>query len=210
MTFLPQSSPESSVSESLVASDQNDQNHEAPERASHAYGRFAIFLHWLLAALIFYQLILGMWMIDLPKSPAGLRAGWFNWHKSVGLVIGLLMCLRLIWRLTHPVQADGIELSRWQLVVSKLNHFALYLCLLLMPLSGFLGSNFTPYPVKFFGLVLPRFLEPSSDLKAVCSMVHEFTSYALLVLISLHLTGAMWHAFKKDGLLSRMGLRLGS
>lgn len=179
-------------------------------QAQRAYGRVAVWLHWVLAVLILYQLILGLWMIDLPKSPVGLRAGWFNWHKSVGLLIGLLMCLRLIWRLTHPVQVDGLHLSRWQLIVSKLNHWCLYLCLLLMPLSGFLGSNFTPYPVKFFGWVLPRFLDPSAPLKALCSSVHEYTSTILLFLISLHILGALWHAICKDGILSRMGLRDGS
>jgi len=173
-----------------------------------AYGRIAISLHWLLAALILYQLVLGWWMIDLPKAPVGLRAGWFNWHKSWGLVIGLLMCLRLIWRMLHPVQVDGLRLSLWQLMLSKLNHLALYLCILLMPLSGFLGSNFTPYPVKFFGWALPRFLEPSADLKAVCSSVHESTAYTLMVLVTLHLLGALWHAIKRDGILSRMGIHM--
>ena len=37
------------------------------------YGRIAIGLHWLLAMAIFYQLVLGFWMIELPKSPVGDR-----------------------------------------------------------------------------------------------------------------------------------------
>ncbi len=175
--------------------------------AKRSYGRVAIGLHWLLVLAVFYQLALGLWMIDLPKVPVGLRAGWFNWHKSIGLVIGLLMCLRLAWRVTHALQDDGLKMPRWQHLVSKLNHFCLYLTLLLMPLSGFLGSNFTPYPVKFFGWVLPRFLDPSPELKALCSLVHEFTSYTLIALIVLHLLGALWHGVKRDGVLSRMAIK---
>ena len=98
-------------------------------------------------------------------------------------------------------------MPRWQHLVSKLNHFCLYLTLLLMPLSGFLGSNFTPYPVKFFGWVLPRFLDPSPELKALCSLVHEFTSDTLIALIVLHLLGALWHGVKRDGVLSRMAIK---
>lgn len=168
------------------------------------YGRISIGLHWLLAMAIFYQLVLGFWMIELPKSPVGLRAGWFNWHKSIGLVIGLLMCLRLIWRLTHKPQADEIPMPTWQRMVSQANHLCLYVCLLLMPLSGFLGSNFTPYPVKFFGSELPRFLDPSSELKLLCSNVHFYTSCALIFLIGLHLLGALRHASQRDGVLARM------
>lgn len=197
---------ESSVNQGAVIDSQDDVKDDSSVDQRSAYGRLAIFLHWVLAALVVYQLVLGLWMIDLPKTPVGLRAGWFNWHKSVGLVIGLLMLLRWVWRLSHPVQNDGIHLSSWQLKVSRLNHFGLYFCLLLMPLSGFLGSNFTPYPVKFFGIVLPRFLDPSVELKSVCSWAHELTSYGLLFFILLHLTGAAWHALKRDGVLSRMGL----
>ena len=171
------------------------------------YGRIAIGLHWLLAAAIFYQLVLGFWMIELPKSPVGLRAGWFNWHKSIGLLIGLLMCLRLIWRLTHKPQKDNIPMPMWQRMASQANHLCLYLSLLVMPLSGFLGSNFTPYPVKFFGWELPRFLDPSPELKLMCSNVHFYTCCALIFLIGLHLLGAAKHALQKDGVLSRMSFR---
>jgi len=175
--------------------------------AKRSYGRVAVGLHWLLVLAVFYQLALGLWMIDLPKVPVGLRAAWFNWHKSIGLVIGLLMCLRLTWRVTHALQDDGLKMPRWQHLLSKSNHFCLYVTLLLMPLSGFLGSNFTPYPVKFFGWVLPRFLEPSSELKSLCSVVHAYTSYTLIALIVLHLLGALWHGVKRDGVLSRMAIK---
>ncbi len=180
---------------------------EVSQASTRVFDRMAVGLHWLLALAIFYQLALGLWMIDLPKSPVGFRAGWFNWHKSIGLVIGLLMCLRLTWRLTHPPQKDDVPMPTWQRRVSQANHGFLYLSLLLMPLSGFLGSNFTPYPVKFFGWALPRFLDPSADLKLICSNVHLYTSYTLIFLIVLHLLGAMWHALKRDGVMARMSFK---
>ena len=71
--------------------------HEEPSR----YTGLAIALHWLLAIGLVYQLWLGVWMGDIPKTPPGLRAEWFNWHKSVGIVLGLLIVLRGLWRLTH-------------------------------------------------------------------------------------------------------------
>ncbi len=107
------------------------------------YGGVAIGLHWLVAALVLGQLALGWWMLDLPKSPPGLRAGWFNFHKSIGLTIGLLMLARLWWRARHPAPTLPASVPRWQILAAKANHAGLYACLLLMPLSGYLGSVFS-------------------------------------------------------------------
>src|SRR5512133_917374 len=112
----------------------------ASSSATVAYTRVAIALHWVLAAALFAQLALGWWMIDLPKSPAGLRAGWFNVHKSIGITIALVVLARAVWRATHPVA--GAPLPRWQRAAARLNHAALYACMLVIPLSGYLGSTF--------------------------------------------------------------------
>ena len=66
------------------------------------YDRFSVFLHWLMAVLIVGQVALGLWMTGLPKDGGGLRAAWFNVHKSWGMVLGLLIALRLAWALLRP------------------------------------------------------------------------------------------------------------
>ena len=65
------------------------------------YHAGSVILHWLIGMAIFTQIALGYWMTELPKSPPGLRAGWFNVHKSVGITIGVFIVLRIIWRLIH-------------------------------------------------------------------------------------------------------------
>jgi cytochrome b561 len=96
-------------------------------------------------------------------------------------------------------------LGSWQDMVSKLTHRAMYLCMLLMPLSGFLGSNFSPYPVKFFGVVLPRLFEPDPDMKSLFSEVHEMSAGVFMTLVALHFAAVLWHRLvKRDGLLQRM------
>jgi cytochrome b561 len=59
------------------------------------YDRVAMALHWAIALLALSQIGLGWWMIELPKSPPGLRAGGFNLHKSIGITLGLLMLVRV-------------------------------------------------------------------------------------------------------------------
>lgn len=170
------------------------------------YDRIMVLLHWLLALALIGQLLLGLWMIDLPKEPPGYRGGWFNVHKSIGLVIAVFIVLRLGWRISHPVPVAVAASGTWQNTVSRLNHGLMYVCMLAMPVSGFIGSNFSQYPVKFFGYTLPRLFEPQPDLKALCSEIHELFAFLFMGLIALHLAAVVWHVLvKRDGLVKRMG-----
>ncbi len=183
---------------------------EQPDNAAAAnttglgYNRVAIALHWLLAIGLIYQLALGLWMEGIPKTPTGLRAEWFNWHKSVGLVLGLLIVLRGLWRLTHARPQLPQAMSRWQQRVAGTSHALLYACMLGMPLSGFLGSSLTPYPIKFFGTQLPRLWQANSDLKALLGCVHAGASYVFMTVLALHVAAAFWHALRRDGVFLRM------
>jgi cytochrome b561 len=177
---------------------------DAESNAASRYTLIAIALHWLLAIGLLYQLGLGVWMEDIPKSPPGIRAEWFNWHKSIGMVLGLLIVLRGMWRLTHRPPELPTSLPRWQTWAATANHTLLYVCMVAMPVSGFLGSSFTPYPIKFFGTALPRLWEPSADLKGVFSAIHTTCSDVFMFAIAAHIMAALWHALRRDGILKRM------
>lgn len=169
------------------------------------YGGPAIALHWLVAALVLGQLALGWWMIEIPKSPPGLRAGWFNVHKSIGLTIGLLMLARLWWRLRHPAPSLPATLPRWQVLAARANHALLYACLLAMPLSGYLGSVFSGYPILYFGVRLPQWGWASPPLKDFFSAVHFAAVYLLMLLVTLHVAAALKHLLvDRDGVFGRM------
>lgn len=168
------------------------------------YSTPAMVLHWLLAAGLLYQIGLGLWMLDLPKTPVGLRADWFNWHKSIGLILGWMILLRVIWRLTHTPPANLPALPRWQRAVATVNHLLLYAGMVGMPLSGFMGSSYTAYPIRFFGYPLPRLWEASPSLKAFFGQMHRVCGYVLIFAITVHLLAVLWHGFRRDGVLRRM------
>ena len=89
--------------------------------------------------------------------------------------------------------------------LAQANHGLLYLFMLLVPLSGFLGSVFSGYPIRFFGLKLPQLAERWDDAKAFMSIVHEFSVYTLMLLIAVHVLAFFHHQFiLKDGLIRRM------
>ena len=157
------------------------------------YGGIAIGLHWLIAIAVIGQIALGWWMIEIPKSPPGVRAGWFNLHKSIGLTIGLFVLLRLWWRLTHPAPPLPDSLPRWQRTVARTSHFLLYACLVIMPISGYLGSSFARYPIKYFGFTLPHWGWEEPALKEIMSTVHFGTVCVFMTLIATHIAAACKH-----------------
>src|SRR6185312_3877247 len=50
---------------------------------SETYNRGAIALHWITAALIIANLLLGLSMVGLPISPR--KLSWYLVHKSIGI-----------------------------------------------------------------------------------------------------------------------------
>jgi cytochrome b561 len=169
------------------------------------YTRTAIVLHWLIAAAVFAQISLGLWMIGIPKSPPGVRAYWFNVHKSIGITIGLLVIARLLWRLAHKPPPLPGTVPGWQRMAAKLSHYALYACMIVLPLSGYLGSSFTKYPIKYFGYTLPHWGWDAPGLKELMSQVHFTTACIFITLIVLHVSAALKHRyFDRDGVFERM------
>ncbi len=169
------------------------------------YHPFAIALHWVIALLVFAQIALGWWMQEIPKSPPGLRAGWFNLHKSIGLTIGMLMLLRLGWRLRHPPPPLPASMPRWQAGAARASHFLLYACLMVQPLWGYLGSSFTSYPIKIFDVALPHWGWDFPALKDFFSALHLGTAYLLMTVLALHVAAALKHLLvDRDEIFGRM------
>jgi cytochrome b561 len=180
-------------------------NVHAQQRADR-YTAVAVWLHWLIALCLFGQIAFGWFLETIPRGTP-LRGPYVNIHKSTGIVLGLLILIRLLWRLTHRPPDYPSFLARWERVASKLTQFLLYTCMLVMPLSGYIASNFSKYGVKFFNSIpLPPWGPEDKIIYAAFNTTHVVTSYLLVALIVLHLLGALRHAFRRDGIVARMWL----
>ena len=174
--------------------------------ASERYTRTAITLHWVIAALVIFQFAWGWWMQGIPKQPIGPRVDAFNLHKSIGMMIFALMIVRILWRAGHP-PPPLVDLPRWQARLARASHALLYAALIVQPLVGYLGSEFSGFPVKFFGLALPGWAGKNSALKDLMSVVHLATSWVIAAVVVLHVAAALKHAlFDRNRLLARMGI----
>jgi cytochrome b561 len=150
-------------------------------------------------------------MIEIPKQPVGVRAYWFNLHKSIGMTIGLLVLVRLAWRLTHRPPPLPASVPAWQRGAAAVNHALLYGCLIAMPVVGFFGSSFSGYPIRYFALTLPQLFGKSEPLKELCSVIHLGLAWATMALIALHVLAALKHRWvDRDGVFQRMWPTAGS
>lgn len=168
------------------------------------YTRVTIILHWVIAIGVLGQIGLGWWMIEIPKQPVGVRAYWFNIHKSIGITLGLLILLRIFWRLKYGAPPLPAHIPRWKQLAAKTSHFLMYACMIAMPLSGYLGSSFTKFPIKYWGYTLPNWGWESEALKTLCSQVHYGAAILFMTLIVIHLLAAITHMTARDGVIQRI------
>jgi cytochrome b561 len=169
------------------------------------YNKGLIILHWLMAVLIIGMIGVGLYMVDIPKGTPN-RALIFNLHKSIGLTIALLVVLRIIWRARHTPPPLPATMTPIMVAVAKLTHVVLYVCMVLMPLSGFIGSQFNKYGVTVFGLFkIPPMGPENKDLYELFQDIHEITANILMVVIALHVLAGLKHLIiDKDGVFQRM------
>jgi cytochrome b561 len=167
------------------------------------YSNGAIALHWLTAALIVANLLLGLSMVPLPISPRKLQ--WYQWHKWVGITVFLFTCLRLGWRSVNPAPPP-VPMPEWQRRAAAWSHLLLYILLLAIPVSGWLYSSSTGVQVVYLGLVpLPDLVPNDKALAHVLQAVHVSLNFFLFALVCVHSAAALKHHYvDRDYSLKRM------
>ena len=168
------------------------------------YTRTAIALHWLIAVCVFGQILFGWYLEEVPRgTPA--RSWYVNLHKSFGVTLGLLIILRLYWRWRHPPPPLPDSIAGWQRVAAGLSHRALYACMLIMPITGYVASNFSQYGVRLFNVVLlPPWGIDDERIYGFFNGAHVAVSYVFVVLIFFHVASGLAHALVRDGIFRRM------
>ena len=176
-----------------------------PPRELAAYDPGLRTLHWLMAALIFVALPLGVWASLLPSGD-GVRVEILFFHKSIGVTVFGLIALRIVWRLIVGAPAYAEPLGKVIRVASRAGHLALYALMIAMPVSGYLGSTAGGRAVSWFGLLeLPRLVAKDRSLAVAASWAHLVFAWMLAFVLATHLSAVVWHAMiKRDSVLTRM------
>lgn len=165
------------------------------------YTRTAMFIHWLMAALVLVLIGLGWYMVELPQGPS--RSYYFALHKSLGLSVFALLVLRIAWRIAHRPPALPDSVLWWQRGMAHVVHLGFYALLLVQPLSGYVSSSFSGYKTRWFGIPLPHWGWRDAPLNELFTEIHVISSIALVVLITTHLLGVLSHVLAGQWALVR-------
>ncbi len=167
------------------------------------YGRFSKTMHWLMAAIIITLIAVGIYMADLPRETDAQKQYAFQFygmHKSFGVIALLLIAIRLVWLRISPLPPlPSVFAGGERLLIESVKKL-LYLMMLLVPLSGYLMSNAGGHPIVFFGLFeLPAVVGKSKEFGEIVHEMHEIGGWVILLLVLLHVAGAIKHRLQERG-----------
>jgi cytochrome b561 len=169
-----------------------------------SWGAAAKLLHWLVAALVFVQIALGLAAVNWRLSPTKLDL--FVLHKSIGMLVLLLMVLRMAWRAVNTAPSPPTHMRPLERGAAHASHLLLYVLLLVIPLTGWLVTSAANIPFRIFWLLpLPAIAEPDKALADAAARMHFVLFVVLSLLLAAHIGAALRHHFlKHDDVLKRM------
>ena len=169
------------------------------------YGVIAVTLHWLVAMVVPGLFALGLYMRSLTYYDAWYDPGPYI-HKSVGVLLCLVLITRLAWRLLSPPPPPLPTLTPFERRASGFVQVLFYVLLFTIMLSGYLISTEDGRPIEVFGLfAIPATLSHLPHQADVAGIVHLTLAYGVITLVVLHALAAFKHHFvDHDRTLRRM------
>jgi cytochrome b561 len=162
-------------------------------------------LHWLVAICVLTTAVVAVTMVNLlPEGPT--QDKLFVFHKSLGVLILILMTLRLINRLVVGAPAPDPAIEPWQRKASSAVHGSLYVLLFAMAIVGLIGHSLFGAATPFFGLFeIPPFTPKNEGLSDALFVLHKWVGFLVIALVVLHISAALYHALiRHDGVIYRM------
>ena len=193
----------------LKSSCELSSGHEGPKApssghfASQRRPRWLIALHWL-TVLLLVMAALTVLFRDIADEKS-LRQQLLNIHRQLGLLVFVAAFARILMRACLGRLPPLHEGGPWASVIAAVTHFALYACILTLPLLGWAASNAAGHSVSLLGAPLPEIAGEEMALADELADRHRLAAWLLLGLSGLHMVAALWHHFVRgDGVLRAM------
>ncbi|MBN8654287.1 MAG: cytochrome b/b6 domain-containing protein [Anaerolineae bacterium] len=164
------------------------------------YHPLQVTLHWFVVLLVIAAFVIGKSMSGQPNDDA--KTTPLALHMAVGIITFLVIVYRFLMRQRLPKPEHitaGNPFFDW---IGRAVHYALYLLVFLMAISGVsLSIQAELAPIVFGG----SGTLPADFFDFTARMLHGFIGPALVLTILLHVGAAFYHQFMlKNNLLSRM------
>ena len=165
------------------------------------YGIISKFFHWLSAALLFVQIPLGFYLVDLDFGQE--RITLESIHIYLGLTIFYLIIFRLINNLFNSTPKLNPPLFKGQKLIAKLNHRLLYLTVLAITVSGIFKKLLNGESLVIFFREIK--VNDNYILAEQFYDIHIIANYILIILIILHISAVIVHKlFFDENLLKKI------
>ncbi|OCG21433.1 cytochrome b [Gilliamella sp. App4-10] len=158
-------------------------------------------IHWLTVILVVLTFLLMMFKVTLSQYLGGIFTIYVL-HKSFGMLIFVIT----IWRffvIKRQGVPDGLPRNqKLQRILSKATQGFIYILLIIVPLSGYLMSSRS---LNIFGIISIPAIDMPNETYLLFHKIHQVCSYLFLVLLIIHIVGALYHYFWiKDKVLQSM------
>jgi len=170
------------------------------------YGNISKCLHWLAALTVFSLFGLGLWMVELDYYDSWYRKGP-NLHRSIGVLLMLLMLGRLIWLMFSNKPQPLASHRPWERALATIVQWLMIILIFTIGITGYLITTADGLAVDVFNwFSIPSSGKWISNQEDLAGDLHKYLAYSMVSLALLHAIAAFKHHFiDKDTTLKRMG-----
>jgi len=177
---------------------------------TNGFGTGARLFHWLVVLLVLIQIPAGIAMIAPALEQESIDR-LFVLHKGLGVVLLVVVVARVLWRLTHPAPAMSETFPELERHMATTAHWVIYMVLIVVAGSGYVHVVGDGFPIEMMdALGLPTLLPLMPGVASWASLVHRFSTFLLIALVSVHVAEVLrHHLVLRDETLGRMWPPLG-
>ena len=185
------------------------------KNTTQQFGALAKFFHWTCAIAFvgaYFVVYYVIWFMD-DSSPESLPV--LNIHWILGIFVGACVLPRLLWRMLN-IHPEELPLSAAEKRLAKSAHWGLYGLMVLMPLTGYIGTDadtdFGLFKMPsfretmLFGWIQRTFGTSWEAFEPPVDIVHHFVGkWIAWLVVALHIAAALFHHLVRgDDTLERM------
>mmetsp|Transcript_26262 Transcript_26262/g.66318 ORF Transcript_26262/g.66318 Transcript_26262/m.66318 type:complete len:218 (-) Transcript_26262:118-771(-) len=162
-------------------------------------------MHWVMGGGMLGVVGTVQMAMSQPKTPEGndKRGKLMGAHKSMGLLMAILIPVRIALRFTSKIPAP-LPGATWEHLAAHAAHLALYGGMIVMPASGVAMGYFGGKGLPFFGTTIPGASKPNGGIAKNSFKVHKQVGQYWKYIIPAHAAGALTHVAKGQPIFTRM------
>lgn len=170
-------------------------------------------VHWATAILVLGLLAVGTLFYFMGHDGieelfgATFTNTLYTYHKAFGIVVLGLALVAIFFRVLLGTPDYNPRLGWLWRLPSRWTHGLIYICIVTMPIVGWLGSNAAGHPVQVFKYTMPTLIGEDKPLAEQIFWLHGLIGWVLLGLVAIHILAALVHSkIVRDNVMERMRL----